>query len=117
MSSGSLVFSASSSPCGIENGLCEKSTCFVSSFHSNIGKSTIQQNSKRSSSTSFRSVPTLVRAGAGELGEDLGVAGDEEGGVALPQAQLAHQRRRSRSGPRFLAIGPPQPPWSSRQKM
>jgi exo-beta-1,3-glucanase (GH17 family) len=30
-------------PCGIENGLCEKSTFFSSSFHSYNGKSTIQQ--------------------------------------------------------------------------
>ena len=31
-------------PCGIENGLCEKVTALLSSSHSYIGKSTIQQN-------------------------------------------------------------------------
>ena len=47
---------------GIENGLWEKSIFFSSSFHSYIGKSTIQQNSKRSLSISFSSSPSLVRA-------------------------------------------------------
>src|ERR1700730_17173956 len=47
---------------GIENGLWEKSIFLSSSFHSYIGKSTIQQNSKRSRSMRPRSVPTLVRA-------------------------------------------------------
>ena len=37
---------ASGSTFGIEKGLCEKSIFFSSSFHSYIGKSTIQQNSK-----------------------------------------------------------------------
>ena len=48
MSSGSCVSSASRPPCGIENGLWEKSIFFSSSFHSYIGKSTIQQNSNTS---------------------------------------------------------------------
>ncbi len=48
---------------GIENGLCEKSIFFSSSFHSNIGKSTIQQKSKRSFLIRPSSSPTLVRAG------------------------------------------------------
>ena len=34
MSSGSLLFSASMPPCGIENGLWAKSIVFSSSFHS-----------------------------------------------------------------------------------
>ena len=59
--------SASSPPCGIENGLWEKSIFFSSSFHSYIGKSTIQQNSKRSSSISFSSSPTCVRASPANL--------------------------------------------------
>ncbi len=50
MSSGSLVCSASRPPCGMENGLWENSISPVSSFFSNIGKSTIQQNRKTSSS-------------------------------------------------------------------
>ncbi len=51
----------------MENGLWEKSIFFSSSFHSYIGKSTIQQNSKRSSSISFSSRPTLVRASPANL--------------------------------------------------
>ena len=46
MFSGSCVSSASSPPCGIENGLWQKSICSVSSSHSYIGKSTIQQNAE-----------------------------------------------------------------------
>src|SRR3546814_7645536 len=42
ISRGSLVSSASSSPCGIEKGLWLKSILPVSSSASNIGKSTIQ---------------------------------------------------------------------------
>src|ERR1700682_5707437 len=45
----SLASSAKKSPAarfGIENGLWEKSIFFSSSFHSYIGKSTIQQKSK-----------------------------------------------------------------------
>ena len=43
MVSGSCVFSASSPPCGMLNGLWLKSICPVSSFSSYIGKSVIQQ--------------------------------------------------------------------------
>jgi hypothetical protein len=50
---GVLRSSASSPPCGMEKGLWEKSTFLSSSFHSNIGKSTIQASSKRFSSTSL----------------------------------------------------------------
>ncbi len=59
--------SAASSPCGIENGLCEKSIFFSSSFHSYIGKSTIQASSKRSLSIRFSSCPILVRASPANL--------------------------------------------------
>src|ERR1700759_1036387 len=62
MVSGSCPFSASSPPCGIENGLCEKSTFLSSSLYSYIGKSTIQASSNRSLSIRFNSSPTLVRA-------------------------------------------------------
>lgn len=50
MSSGSWVCSASRPPCGMENGLCEKSIAPVSSSFSYIGKSTIQQKRKTPSS-------------------------------------------------------------------
>src|SRR5450830_1702940 len=46
---------------GIENGLWEKSIFFSSTFHSYIGKSTIQQNSKRS--LALR--PDVLRQGTG----------------------------------------------------
>ena len=45
-SAGSSARNSSRSKFGIEKGLCEKSILFSSSFHSYIGKSTIQQNSK-----------------------------------------------------------------------
>ena len=70
MSRSSLLLAASSAaspPCGMENGLWEKSIFFSSSFHSYIGKSTIQQNSKRFSSISFSSRPILVRASPANL--------------------------------------------------
>ncbi len=114
MSSGSLVFSASSSPCGIENGLCEKSTWLDSSLNSNIGKSTIQQKSNRSLSTRLSSVPMLGAREAGELVEGLGIAGDEEGRVADLEAELGADRlgafraevARDRPGAALLAFPP-----------
>ena len=66
--------------------------CFSSSFHSNIGKSTIQQNSNWSSAIRSSSVADLGAREAGELVEDRRVAGDEEGGVACLQAQLLADR-------------------------
>src|ERR1041384_2910312 len=48
LSFGSSARNLSGSRFGIENGLCEKSPFFSSSFHSYIGKSTIQQNSNLS---------------------------------------------------------------------
>src|SRR3954465_3607575 len=59
----SSLRNSSTSMFGIENGLWEKSIFLSSSFHSNIGKSTIQQKSNRSFAMSPRSSPTLVRAG------------------------------------------------------
>ena len=70
---------------GIENGLWEKSIFFSSSLHSYIGKSTIQQNSKRSLSMRSSSSPTLRARGPGELHELLRLAGDEEHRVAAPR--------------------------------
>ena len=60
---------ASTSMFGIENGLCEKSIFFSSSFHSYIGKSTIQQNSKWSLSMRFELLADLGARGTGELHE------------------------------------------------
>ena len=57
---------------GIENGLWEKSILFSSSFHSYIGKSTIQQNSKRSFCDKASSSPTLLRAEPANLTKSLG---------------------------------------------
>ena len=59
--SGFMLSSASISPCGIEKGLWLKSIFFASSSYSNIGKSTIQQNSKRFLSIRSSSVPIRVR--------------------------------------------------------
>ena len=101
---------------GIENGLWEKSIFFSSSFHSNIGKSTIQQKSKRSLRTRPSSSPTLVRAGPANLTKSDGLAGDEEHRVADAQRQLSAICS-VRSGPRLRATGPAPPSSPSRQKM
>ena len=45
-SAGSSARNSSTAMFGMENGLCEKSIFFSSSFHSYMGKSTIQQSSK-----------------------------------------------------------------------
>ena len=47
---------------GIENGLCEKSIFFSSSFHSYCGKSVIQQKANWSLSTRPSSSPMRTRA-------------------------------------------------------
>src|ERR1700731_3772616 len=60
-SAGSSPRKASGSKFGIEKGLCEKSIFFSSSFHSYIGKSTIQQNSKTFSQKLFNYMKSLVR--------------------------------------------------------
>ena len=67
---------------GIENGLCEKSIFFSSSFHSNIGKSTIQQKSKRSFFDQAELLADLGARRPRELHELRGLAGDEEHRVA-----------------------------------
>jgi hypothetical protein len=53
--------------------------------HSNIGKSTIQQNLNWFSSIRLQLRRRPGAGQAGELGEDRGQAGDEEGGVARPR--------------------------------
>jgi hypothetical protein len=71
----------------MENGLWEKSTFLASSSHSYIGKSTIQQSSKRSSSTG--SVPRRPRARASPAKlANFRIAGGEEAGIAIFQTQL-----------------------------
>ena len=86
MSSGSLLFErASSPPCGIEKGLWEKSIFFSSSFHSYIGKSTIQQNSKRFLIDELELAADPGARLAGELVELVRLAGDEEHRVADPE--------------------------------
>ena len=67
---------------GMENGLWEKSIFFSSSLHSYIGKSTIQQNSKRSLATRPSSSPIRRAREPGEFHEILRLAGDKEHGVA-----------------------------------
>ncbi len=67
---------------GIENGLCEKSIFFSSSFHSYMGKSTIQQKSKRSLAIRSKLLTDLGTRESRELDEVLRLAGDEEAGIA-----------------------------------
>ncbi|MNN56243.1 hypothetical protein D3C81_1711610 [compost metagenome] len=89
MVSGSWVSRASMPPCGIEKGLWLKSTFFSSSDHSNIGKSTIQQNLNCSSSTSFSSVPTRVRASPANLAKTAGSPAVKKAASPLPRPRLA----------------------------
>ena len=90
MVSGSCVFSASSPPCGMLNGLWLKSTCPVSSFSSNIGKSVIQQNRNApfSDQAEFLAEPGAHRAG--EFRRHVLLAGGEEHRVAGVQAAARH---------------------------
>src|SRR6476659_5122421 len=90
ISSGSIVSSASSSPCGIENGLWLKSTFLASSSYSNIGKSTIQhsRNASCSISSSFSAVRVRVLA----RGEEHPVVGSQP------------KRRDQRRGRRFAVV-------------
>src|SRR6266542_6176431 len=66
-SAGSSARKSSTAMFGMENGLWEKSIFFSSSFHSYMGKSTIQQNSKRSLAISPSSSPILVLAAPANL--------------------------------------------------
>ena len=77
---------------GIENGLWEKSIFFSSSFHSYIGKSTIQQNSKRSFVDQLQLLAELGAREAGEFPEFVGIAGDKERGVAVLQPERKTDR-------------------------
>ena len=95
---------------GIENGLWEKSIFFSSSFHSYIGKSTIQQNSKRSLAIRPSSSPTLVRAGPANLHELLRLAGDEEHRVADAEPELIGDLLRCAPARCSWRAGPRRPP-------
>ena len=91
MSSGSLLSSASSPPCGIEKGLWLKSTFFASSSYSYIGKSTIQQNLNASSLDQAELLGDPGAGRAGELRRLICLAGGEEDAVVGAEAE----RRRS----------------------
>src|SRR3972149_11433679 len=73
LSLGSSARNSSTAKFGIENGLCEKSIFFSSSLHSYIGKSTIQQNSKRSLAIRPSSSPILLRAGPANFSKSFGL--------------------------------------------
>ena len=91
--------SASISPCGIENGLWLKSTFFASSSYSNIGKSTIQQNSKRFWSISSSCSPIRVRAAPASLAACKLLAGGEDDAVVGAETEIGDQL-----AGRFLAV-------------
>src|SRR5262245_1335149 len=73
-SAGSSARKSSTAMFGMENGLWEKSILFSSSFHSYIGKSTIQQNSKRSFAIRPSSSPILPRAAPASLAAAAGLS-------------------------------------------
>jgi len=66
----------------MEKGLCEKSIFFSSSFHSYIGKSTIQQNSNTSFFDSPSSLPMRMRAAPASFA--AGVSAPAEKNTASP---------------------------------
>ena len=92
---------------GMEKGLWEKSIFFSSSFHSYIGKSTIQAEA-RSWFSSMRpsSWPIFCRAAPANVVNFAGLPADEEDGVAVLRARAADGSRRCAPAPMFLAIGP-----------
>ncbi len=92
LSSGSSARNSSTAMFGIENGLCEKSIFFSSSLHSYIGKSTIQQNSKRSLAIRSSSSPTLVRAGPANLTNAAGSPATKKTASPCLHAKLRAQR-------------------------
>ncbi len=102
------MFSASSPPCGMLNGLWLKSISPVSSFSSYIGKSVIQQ--KRNASFSIRSSswPRRVRTAPANFGASSGLPAAKN--TASPAARPQAARMASTpAGSRFLAIGPRAP--------
>src|SRR5262249_56160651 len=74
---------------GMENGLWEKSILFSSSFHSYMGKSTIQQNSKRSSVIRPSSSPILLRAAPASLAAAAGLSAAKNTQSPAPNPVLA----------------------------
>src|SRR4029450_4130885 len=73
-SAGSSARKSSTAMFGMENGLWEKSILFSSSFHSYIGKSTIQQNSKQSLVIRPSSAPTLPGPAPASLAAAAGLS-------------------------------------------
>ena len=86
--------SGSSSPAGEVNGWWSGSQRLSSSFHSNSGQSTIQQNSLRVGGRSARS----ARRGRAQLGEHR--VGDRAARRRRPAAGRPPRRRGARSAPR-----------------
>ena len=105
MVSGSCAFSASSPPCGMLNGLWLKSTCPVSSFSSNIGKSVIQQ--KRNAPFSIRpsSSPSRVRTTPANFAAASRLPATKNTASPAFSPQAARTAS-ARSASRLRAIGP-----------
>ena len=118
--SGSCVSSASSSPCGIENGLWLKTIFFASSSHSYMGKSVIQQ--KRKAFFSTRSSPRRAWSGASPpmVGNVAPVADEEDavarsrpGDLGEPTEAVGVEELRDRAARDPLAEGEPAEPRSA----
>src|SRR5262249_50327458 len=88
-SAGSSARKSSTAMFGMENGLWEKSILFSSSFHSYMGKSTIQQNSKRSLVIRPSSSPILLRAAPASLAAAAGLSASKNTQPAPPNPVLA----------------------------
>src|SRR5690606_3624188 len=109
ISSGSLVSSASSSPCGMLKGLWLKSILPVSSSASNMGKSTIQHMAKRFVSISSSCSATRVRARPASFASTASLPAAKKSPSSGPRPSSAASAS-ILSVPWFLAIGPPHSP-------
>ena len=105
VSEGSSARKASCSNCGIEKGLCEKSIFLSSSFHSYIGKSTIQQSSNVPDVVTPSSVPMRRRAAPASFAAFSGMS--QAKNTASPAfSPDAATIAACAAGGRNLAIGP-----------
>src|SRR5512145_426334 len=108
--SGSRVSSASSPPCGIENGLWLNSILPVSGFNSYIGKSTIQQNLYSSLAMRSISSASLRRAVPANFAAAAAFWSATKNTASPSPTPATARSRSSREESRNLAIGPFAPP-------
>ena len=108
ISSGSMLSSASSPPCGMEKGLWLKPTLPVAASRSYIGKSTIQQKRNAPFSSRSRSSPSFVRAAPARSAALSGLSAAKNTASPGP-APVAARSASTRGSSRKREIGPRAP--------